>query len=50
VQHDGSPKTMFTAYNAFNYAIYQLNGKELPEKKLEKDRKLLNKFRGLVKV
>lgn len=35
------PKTMFTVYNALNWAIFNTNGKELPEKKLEKDRHIL---------
>lgn len=35
------PKSMFTVYNALNWAISNCNPKELPEKKLEKDRQLL---------
>jgi len=40
VTSNGIPKTMFTVYNALNWAIYNCNPKELPEKKLDKDRKL----------
>lgn len=36
-----TPSTMFAVYNALNWAIYKCNDKELPEKKLEKDRKVL---------
>lgn len=35
------PSTMFTVYNALNWAVFNCNPKELPEKKLEKDRKIL---------
>ena len=41
VEHEGSPETLFTLYNALNYAMYNTNVKELPEKKLEKDIVLL---------
>jgi hypothetical protein len=41
VKHPASPKTILTIYNALNWAIYNRNPKELPEKKLERDRKLL---------
>ena len=40
VNSNGVPKTMFTVYNALNWALYNCNPKELPEKKLEKDRQL----------
>jgi hypothetical protein len=36
-----TPATMFAVYNALNWAVYNCNPKELPEKKLEKDRKIL---------
>lgn len=42
--HDGSSETLFTVYNALNYAIYNTQPKELPEKKLEKDKRLLKLF------
>lgn len=41
VTSNGIPKTMFTVYNALNWAVYNCNPKELPEKKLEKDRQIL---------
>ncbi len=41
VEHSGSPATLFTVYNALNYGIYNTNEKELPEKKIERDKKLL---------
>lgn len=41
VTSNGIPKTMFTVYNALNWAVYNSNPKELPEKKLEKDRQIL---------
>lgn len=42
VKHNGSEKNLFLVYNALNYGIYNTNLKELPEKKLEKDKKLIN--------
>jgi hypothetical protein len=42
VKHNGSEKNLFLLYNALNYGIYNTNLKELPEKKLEKDKKLMN--------
>lgn len=41
VKHDGSPKTLYTVYNALNYAIYNNNPKELPEAKLKRDQLIL---------
>jgi hypothetical protein len=41
VKHNGSEKNLFLVYNALNYGIYNTNLKELPEKKLEKDKKLM---------
>jgi hypothetical protein len=41
VTSNGTPSTMFAVYNALNWAIYSCNQKELPEKKLEKDHKIL---------
>jgi hypothetical protein len=41
VKHSGCNKNLFTLYNALNYGIYNTNTKELPEKKIEKDKKLL---------
>lgn len=41
VKHGGSVKNVFTLYNALNYSIYNMNSKELPEKKIEKDKKLM---------
>jgi len=38
---NGVSKTMFAVYNAINWAIWNSNFKELPEKKLEKDRQVL---------
>ncbi|MDP2692702.1 MAG: DUF932 domain-containing protein [bacterium] len=38
---NGVPKTMFAVYNALNWAMANCNLKELPEKKLEKDRQIL---------
>ena len=38
---NGVPKTMFAVYNALNWATANFNLKELPEKKLEKDRAVL---------
>jgi len=37
----GTTENMFIGYNALNYAIYNTNEKELPEKKLEKDIQLI---------
>ncbi len=41
VTHDGSPATLYTAYNAINYAIYNNNPKEYPEVKLKRDELVL---------
>lgn len=41
VKHDGSPATLYTVYNALNYAIYNSNPKELPEAKLKRDQLVL---------
>lgn len=41
VTHDGSPQTLYTAYNAINYAIYNNNPKEYPEVKLKRDELVL---------
>lgn len=41
VTHDGSPQTLYTVYNALNYAIYNCNPKELPEAKLKRDQLVL---------
>jgi len=37
VTHEGSPASLYTAYNAINYAIYNNNPKEYPEVKLKRD-------------
>lgn len=42
VNHDGSPESLFTVYNSLNYTIYNTQEKELPEKKLQKDIKLVS--------
>lgn len=42
VTHKGCNRNLFTLYAALNYGIYNVNLKELPEKKIEKDRKLIN--------
>jgi|TARA_R110000803_G_scaffold112660_3_gene181014 hypothetical protein len=42
VKSPGCNKNLFTLYNALNFGIYNTNLKELPEKKIEKDKKLLN--------
>ena len=41
VTHDGSPASLYTAYNAINYAIYNNNPKEYPEVKLKRDEMVL---------
>jgi len=41
VTSNGIPKTMFAVYNALNWATANCNPRELPEKKLEKDRQIL---------
>lgn len=41
VTHEGSPQTLYTVYNALNYAIYNCNTKELPEAKLKRDQLVL---------
>jgi hypothetical protein len=41
VNHEGSPQTLYTVYNALNYAIYNCNTKELPEAKLKRDQLVL---------
>jgi len=41
VTHEGSPSTLYTVYNALNYAIYNCNPKELPEAKLKRDQLVL---------
>ena len=46
VVHSGSEESMFAVYCALNYAIYNTNLKELPEKKIEKDRNLIAQFLG----
>ena len=38
---NGIPKTMFAVYNALNWAVNNCNPKELPEKKLDKDRRII---------
>jgi hypothetical protein len=48
VLHIGSPQSLFTAYTSINWAIYNRNQKELPEKKTDKDRLLLKEvMKGL---
>jgi hypothetical protein len=42
VKSKGCEKNLFTLYNALNYGIYNTNLKELPEKKIEKDKELIN--------
>lgn len=46
---NGVHKTMFAVYNAINWAIYNCNPKELPEKKLEKDRQVLEMAESFVR-
>lgn len=41
VTHEGSPSTLYTVYNALNYAIYNNNLKEYPEAKLKRDQLVL---------
>lgn len=41
VTHEGSPATLYTAYNAINYGIYNNNPKEYPEVKLKRDELVL---------
>lgn len=41
VKHEGSPSTLYTVYNALNFAIYNCNPKELPEAKLKRDQIVL---------
>lgn len=41
VTHEGSPSTLYTVYNALNYAIYNNNPKEYPEAKLKRDQLVL---------
>lgn len=41
VTHEGSPQTLYTVYNALNYAIYNCNTKEHPEAKLKRDQLVL---------
>ena len=48
VKSPGCNKNLFTLYNALNFGIYNTNLKELPEKKIEKDKKLLNHIMNLV--
>jgi len=48
VTSKGTPETMFAVYNALNWAIYNTNPKELPEKKLEKDRKILEAIESFI--
>lgn len=48
VTSNGIPKTMFAVYNALNWALFQCNSKELPEKKLEKDRMLLETIVSII--
>lgn len=44
VKHDGSPATLYTVYNALNFAIYNNNPKELPEVKLKRDQMILQEI------
>lgn len=44
VKHDGSPATLYTVYNALNYAVYNCNPKELPEAKLKRDQSILEEI------
>jgi hypothetical protein len=48
VTHVGSGKNLFTIYNALNYGIYNTNLKELPERKMEKSKTLINSILSLV--
>lgn len=41
VKNKGCERNLFTLYNALNYGIYNTNLKELPEKKVEKDKVLM---------
>jgi len=49
VTHKGSPLSLFTAYNALNYAIYHSNEKELPEFKVQRDEALLQEITKMCK-
>ena len=42
VLHKGGKMTMFSIYNAINYAIYHMNNKELPEKKYKRNDLLMD--------
>jgi hypothetical protein len=48
VKHGGSVKNMFTLYNALNFSIYNMNTKELPEKKIDKDKKAMKHIIALL--
>lgn len=48
VTHDGSEKTLYLAYNAINYAIYNSNARELPEFKAKRDEAVLAEFVGMI--
>ena len=41
-------RNLFTLYNALNYGIYNTNLKELPEKKVEKDKLLMKHVMSLI--
>jgi hypothetical protein len=41
-------RNLFTVYNALNYGIYNTNLKELPEKKVEKDKLLMRHVMSLI--
>jgi hypothetical protein len=48
VKNNGCDKNLFTLYNAINYGIYNTNLKELPEKKIEKDKQVLSHLLQLI--
>lgn len=48
VKHDGSPSTLYTVYNALNFAVYNCNQKELPEAKLKRDQGILQEIMAVI--
>ena len=48
VKSKNCDRNLFTLYNALNYGIYNTNLKELPEKKLEKDKVLMKHIVSLL--
>ncbi len=48
VKSKNCERNLFTLYNALNYGIYNTNLKELPEKKVEKDKTLMKHVMSLI--